>query len=543
MSKLNHRLLPALALVPALLAGSAANAEIEWSLVDPTCAAEATDFTIPCGDYGTFTFGTTVPPGACDAAAAGQENPSSYPKPLRGRQPFPVVPKRLDMKVYSMTPTQHPFGDDGDDGAEPEPEPGPAPRITRRVVAIDYDDGHGASVVKLIGDIVGSQTEVLLAAMDDEELDPLGTEVNDFHLLARLCSVAESVDADGQLLPTVVNMSFGRTYETRDPGTPTACDVNQAACQVAKVIQYLRGMGVDFIAAAGNHQITLFPAALENVASAGMLNNNRYFSEKQLGGAWETPAGPNALIPGNGLCIGDWPAPAGSSYSAAMLTGWMAFLQEHDPRIDPISRDTWVPWEHEALQCTVLSEGRRPYKLCNAEIDRLFDGLSGGNSTGCWASGRSGSSQGTPPPDPEEQPETPSLVTYSSETHPTPESDPCVPCEASGNGSGQGGGAGSGNDMSLNLSQSAPLPQGQILDSVMLRVDQQFYPLALPPQVLQDIRDAAINELVLPGWGPLLKVGTQPSFWYQVKTDPQVDCALSPWACFWSSTPITIPAP
>ncbi len=540
MIQSNPRFLQALACLAVLLLSSTAHAEIEWSLVDSTCAADVSDFTIPCGQYGTFTFGTTVPPGTCDAAAAGQENPNAYPKPLRGRQPFPAVPKRLDLKVYTMTPTQHPFGGDDDGG---EPEANPEPRITRRVVAIDYDDGHGASVVKMIENIVGPHTEVLLAAMDDEELEPLGTEVNDFHLLARLCSVAESVDADGQLAPTVVNMSFGRTYETRDPGSPAACDVNQAACQVAKVIQYLRGTGVHFIAAAGNHQTTLFPAILENVASAGMLNNNRYFSEKQLGGAWETPTGPNALMPGNGLCIDDWPAPSGSSYSAAMLTGWIAFLHDHDPRINPISRDTWVPWEEERLQCTVLSEGRRPYKVCNAEIERLFDGLSGGNSTGCWASGRNGSSQGTPPSDPEEQPETPSLVAYSSETHPTPESDPCVPCEASGNGSGQGGGAGGGNDMTLNLSQSAPLPEGQILDSVMLRVDQQFYPLVLPPQVLQDIRDAAINELVLPGWGSLLKVGTQPSFWYQVKTDPQIDCALSPWACFWSSTPITIPAP
>ncbi len=528
-------------LAAALLCGGSALAEIEWTLLDRDCGNLDSAFTVHCGEYGTFRFGSTQPPAGCVARTQGREdNPVHYPPPP-DLLAFPIQPKRLQV---TMLPTQpHPLGthdtdDEGTGGGGDEPGEDPLDRPTRRMIAIDWDDDHGFSVVELIASIFGPATETLFASLDDPQLDPLGTEVNDFHVLAQLCNVAEGIDRKDEMVPEGVNMSFGRNVVARDADDPAICDESAATCQIARVIDYLRAKDIFFVAAAGNHQTALFPGTLKDVASAAMLSPNPFSTHGEVIAGWESPEDFTALTLGSGLCLGDWAAPSGSSYSAAMFSGWLAFLREEDPGLDPVSPLVWAPRWEPRLGCYVLTHGRRTHGRCNAAIDDYFEGVRGSNSEGCWSARRAEVAAGPPPTDPEAPPASPSYAVWSESTGPAPASDPCVPCEASSNGSG---GPGSGNGMTLNMSQSAPMAEGQILDSVMLRVDTDFYPLALTSQQLQDIQHAALPELDLPGWSQLLKIGSQPSFWYQSKTDPAIDCIDVPDECFWSSTPITIP--
>ena len=405
-------------------------------------------------------------------------------------------------------------------------------RLPPWIAIIDFAGVHGATTSWLAGQVAGHSASTSLLVLDDPALSSLGP-VGDFHVLAKLCQIAEGVDFRGMAAPVAVNMSFGRGLRAGEGNGGPGCDATGASCQVSRVISYLRAKGSNFVASAGNHQDVLFPGSLADVVEVGMLALNAFFASGAVLPAWETPPTSTGLLPGNGLCLGHWAAPAGSSYSAAMFTGWITALREHQKRIDPLTGGAWAPKWHAGLQCYVLSQGAQLFPWCNPKITEIFNGLHGANAGPCWESaGGAGGAYAVAPGQPEAQPGIRSFTTWTTETHPTPESDPCVPCVGSVNLAQ--------SELELNLSQSAAIPEGTSLEGVYLRVGAEFLELSLSPAQLQSIEAGTIGQLVLSGSGSLVAPGEQPSLWYEMKDDPAADCA-TPNVCFWSSTPIILP--
>jgi len=130
-----------------------------------------------------------------------------------------------------------------------------------------------------------------------------------------------------------------------------------------------------------------------------------------------------------------------------------------------------------------------------------------------------------------------SFDAWIAANHPTPESDPCVPCI----GDPVVTLVGPADDFVLNMSQSRPLPSPLRIDAVYLRLGSQFYPLGLSPETLAQLADGQLESLLFSGWGGLILSDQQGSLVYVIK-QPGADCVsldgTLPDQCFWSSTPI-----
>lgn len=206
------------------------------------------------------------------------------------------------------------------------------------VLVIDWDDPHGWSVGGVIDRISGGSAQLRLSAFGASHLDAvLGNAVTDAHVLEKLCEVLETEAADR---PEVVNMSFGRPTpaffpsECKDPGDqPFLCHVND-------VLADLEAMGVHLVAAAGHHGRELFPASGSGTWSAGAVDLLA-LEQNDLRPALHTPETADLLMPGYGVFVGQalgnpgtWSAPPGSSYSAAVATGWITRGLRSDPGAD-----------------------------------------------------------------------------------------------------------------------------------------------------------------------------------------------------------------
>ena len=521
--------------------------DVDWHLYGPHCAGGVAEIEIACGDYGRFLIEQSQRPPGCDAIEENvDEPPSAYPFPGPGPHHFPITAKRLREITLNAPPTapqpqpltfKASSSATGGSTTSPAPPPAPLPWIA----VLDYDNTHGETTTWLAGRVAGTQVSTVLAPIDDPALTDLGP-VGDLHVLARLCEIAEAVDTEHLPPPTVINMSFGRAHREPAPGEPdpdpesSDCTQPNAACQIARVLDHLIGQPPRMlvVAAAGNHGSELFPGSLEEVIPAGMLDPTAFVAGGVVEPAWETPGDAEAWIPGSSLCLAGWPAPAGSSYSSAMLAGWLVQPARHPEVVATLGPDPWQPAWRAACNGYALTRGAKLTPWCNTRVTELIGALKtppapcGGAAIGPIAVVPPGVVRSVPP-----DPSLRSIDTFGAPTRPTPESDPCVPC------TGELTVGPTGADLSIDLSKSGPLPQDVVFDEVFLRVDEFFYPIGLAPAQLEMMRNGGLAKIVMQDGGDLVPVGSSLSLWYQLRPSTVASCA-APSNCFWSSTPLLV---
>jgi hypothetical protein len=512
--------------------------EVSWSVHDRQCALAVTAaLRVPCGSYGVLGFAVTDD-GGCTAAAQGSETPRPYPHPAGGVAGG-LAPRRDAFPTWGGGPPQG-----GVVQGPLESLPAPPPPW---VAVIDWADAHGESVMGLIELLAAGAAAATLYALDGPDLAPLGEPVGDAHVLARLCAVAEEAEVVRGRSPLTLNLSFGRLPQEGDPASAASCDASRLACQIAKLLAHLRGLGTVPVAAAGNHQSLLFPAAVAEALAAAPLDVSWFLASQLAAAVWQAPAAVDVVLPGHAVCVEGAVVPAGSSYASAFFSGWYAFVAAAQPPLEPFG-GVWSPAWSAAHGCYVLGQAGELYGPCNPGLGPAVAGIVLGSASGCWEEpGASGKPVVVVPGPgaPVAKPPAPSFDHWASrQQHPAPESDPCIPCV--------GGGASTAlasapeaapDDLLLNLSSSAVLPSEAHLERVYFRLEEAFYPLDLSPADLDALTRGEVGGLLLEGFGSLLPALKQPSLFYLVSADPAVSCTAHPAepACFWTSTPIFVP--
>jgi hypothetical protein len=531
----------------AALVPQASAAQVQWSLNPTGCAGTPSPIEIQCGAYGVFEVGGGLQEStsSCPPPTLYSDEPLYYAPPPLTLDPFPHAAHHLregggPQSAEVRKPKKpHPINLLGKAPA-PTPPPTPPPNPTPWMAVIDFSGAHGDSTTALAGEIAGSGIDTRAADLDDPALDALGENVGDFHVLARLCEIAEMIDDEHRSAPLVVNMSFGRAATPSDP-VDASCTGDHIACQIAKVIAHLRARNVSFVAAAGNHQQLMFPASLSDVLAAGMLDVNQYQSDQTVQKAWETPQQAEGLAPGNAICLDMWAIPAGSSYSSALLSGWLApYLRTHPTAVITDG----VMWGPQSVGgCPELAHGTTVVETsCNPTIQSLFNALSGVSPSICWGMNTT-PSESVPTPDLGVlDPTIPSFIQYVSGEHASPESDPCVPCVGVGKGGGAGGPSArtvGGPDLAIDFSQSIPVPAGTQIEAVSLRVDTIFYGLVLTQAQFDALETGSVAELVLEDTYSLITPTAEPSLWFLLR--PTATACTAPGAeCYWTSTPVLL---
>ncbi|ANM31039.1 hypothetical protein ABI59_17855 [Acidobacteria bacterium Mor1] len=485
---------------------------MSWALYEPDCSLGQSTLEVPCGNYGVFHFGSIVVPAGCALMADAYEAPPIYAEPEA-----PVL-LESDAVVTSGAFLE-----------QPEPP-------TDWIAVIDFDDDHGESTAELAARIAGDSglydVTSVLHVLDDPELSALGAGVNDYHVLANVCRIRENVDRAGLAVPHAINMSFGRLHTIADP-SDASCQENTIACQIERVLATLRESGARIVAAAGNQREVLFPSSLPSVTAVGMLDGSLYTGQSLVSAAWESPSSYGALLPGQGLCLDGTPLPNGSSYSSAFLAGWLTHGRMAGFELDA-EGDIFQPSVHPDASCRVLKYGASQLTQCNDTVEAYFNGMAGLDSpVGCDGNG------GVPDDfvelevDLDDPTSVPGFARWVQQVAPTPESDPCVPCQGD-----LGGGS-----LSINMSASQPLPSGTHVASVHLRVDSGFFRLALTPSNLNAIRNGQLGRLLIADGAQLVNpAGPQPSLVFTLTRQPGIKCSSSN-ACFWVSSPITLQSP
>ncbi len=351
------------------------------------------------------------------------------------------------------------------------------------IAVMDWNSWHGWSTGWAAGWL--SELPVQLYALNGPDLHSfLSPAVGDAHVLVRLCEIAEGIDQRAISPPTVLNMSFGRLFDS--DAIDGSCDQEELSCQVGQVIDHLAEAGVVPVAAAGNHGSPQFPASYETVLSAGTLDLARFGTSFEVAGSWESPIGPHVFLPGYGVCLTYrdpegfqqlWPAPPGSSYSSALLAGWLGDILSTKNIEQPLEIDWEIAWS-SSDDCFLLSPDVP--QRCNLQVQSVLEGIFS-QGEGCWSGSieepsltvtAAGAS-----PERDVLDNIPSFDEWVNNHHrPDPSSDPCVPCATGGAEQASFGELGSnknGNrqegDMVLNLSSSSPLRPNFYYDTLYLR--------------------------------------------------------------------------
>lgn len=519
-----------LSMVLMLASGAALGAQIDWALVSKTCDTGESALEVPCGEYGTFHLLDPDLPSGCEVIEAGSEVPPIYTQPANYFGGFIGIVEEFEDGPIPVNPRSSMFKRPSETLQRND-----ASRDRPWIATIDFDSVHGLSTAWLSDLVAGQGIDTYLLKLDKEGREPLGDDVSDFHVLASLCEIVEAVDNGRVDAPLAVGMSFGRAVSAREEPAPDLCDTAAVSCQISGVIRHMKEKGIAFAGAAGNHRELLYPAYLEDVVSVGMLELNSFVRTDVVERAWETPRRSKAWMPGNGLCLDGWAAPAGASYSNAIYVGWLAALLRADSTLDPTAPGRWTPRWNPAEQCYVLAHNRELTGVCNQAVTEIIEGLMGGYAQDCWTlenptpGASSDTGTAAAPPD------HPSLDTWLAETHPTPESDPCVPCVGAVQANPT-----SGSDLVVDFSQSPGLDPGVFIDSISLRVGTQYYPVQLSAEQLAEIEEGSLTQLTVIGGGTWATVGARLSFTYQMKNDPAATCTLLGSPCFWTSDPILI---
>ncbi|MFK7885263.1 MAG: S8 family serine peptidase [Gammaproteobacteria bacterium] len=518
----------AAALCVTLCAG--AQGDVTWQLYDRQCALDNVEEQFACGNYGRFYLNGASPTESCDVIAEGSDNSLPY-FAVRNVEPFPsvpVVPAGQRAATASATAlTQHPL-----QLIDQTPFPSAIPWLAM----IDFAGAHGNSVHWLAQAVAGSGIASRTILLDDPDQNPDGN-VTDLDVLRSLCQVANVAQRAPHLRP-VVNMSFGRPIADTDPVNTMTCSGPQFSCQILRVTQHLAQRDALLVAAGGKQRETLFPAALETVIAAGQLDPSEFVLTKNAQATWEMPAGTNALMPGNGLCIrGGWSAPSGASYASAFLAGWLAFAASDNPGFD-LHTGVLQPIHSPARNCHVLgTDSGGELSACNAYVEEVFQGIGGQYQSGCWSNPIDLSAHvalGTPTV---EQPEAVGAVTWNAQVRPAPEGDPCVPCT----GSNFARNAPDTGDLTINLASTLPMRPNLAIESVHVRVDALFYPLLASADVLSALHAGQVDELVLKNAAPLVTQAGSASLFFQLRDTSAASCSDlvdGEAGCAWMATHI-----
>lgn len=525
-------------------------APVEWALHSDACAPPEDGISVACGDYGTFYIGMSSTKNC--AEVVGNEAPPAY---IRSKAISDVASEE---KTANRLLAQDSMPCAGGSCFGP---PGGASGDEPWIAVIDWNDWHGWSTGWSAISISGLPAH--LYALDGEDLTTyLGPSVGDAHVLARLCEVAEAVDHQGVVPPTVVNMSFGRYFaEGLDARASTTCDSSNLSCQLGGLFDHLTRSGVALTSAAGNHGQTQFPAVYESVLAVGSIDLAHLNANQTVVASWETTSAAQALIPGYGVCLevgGEgyerrtlWPAPPGSSYSSSLFAGWLAHSLLAWPSIDPLAVNWNLAWS-ESAGCYVLSEDGPAH--CNEAADRLLARVLGTSKETCWTATSKNfleaDSLGIPPQHGVTN-TLPSLSEWVEIEHtPAPESDPCVPCVADGFEPVEWFQTPEGpqmrtadpdldHDLKLDLSASSAIDSALTLQELHLRVSDDFYLLldrSQPTDVarLDALAHGEADGLVLRDARQLFEPHQQPSLLF-VLCDNGSSSANN---CFWSSIPV-----
>lgn len=436
---------------------------------------------------------------------------------------------------------------------------------------IDWDDWHGWSVGAALLQTADVPLPAVLFPLDVSRFGSLGQGVTDLQVLEKACSIAEEVDRGGRMPPVVINMSFGRLAQPDE--VAGKCSPSSLGCQLRRVLGHLyrrpgqQGAGTVLVAASGNHRQPLFPAVIKEVVAAGQLDLAAFESQGLQQPSWETPLigkQVNALFPGYGLCLGfefnpatsaegqGWPAPAGSSYSAALFSGWLSGALLRGEVDDPLATDWTVSADCRRGDCDyMLSQGQRALSF-NPRADQMVRNIfasapsqgKGQQSRPCPAVSRSAATLRSQSSRPQEGLAVPDWLPSVAEVHsrrdrPTPSPYMCIPCIAVSRpkppeevpptllASSQE----YGTDLLVNIEDGAPLDPGLTLESVSLLVGQLIYPLDLSAADLDLLAQGAVDSLLLAGLAHVVPEGAQPSLYYLISKDDSGEV-------FWSSTPI-----
>lgn len=451
---------------------------VAWLQLAPGCAVGPAEVgeaqIVPCGGAGAFVFGGPglTYDGQCPKLGQGEEAPALIP-------------------------------------AEPEPRLSPSSpcfqgsclgRSGRPWVAVvDWRTQHGWSVAATVREASDERVDVQLFDLADVGgIAARVPSVSDLHVLVQLCAVAEAAQAGDP--PLAVNMSFGRRSDT---------DTNLGGA-VARVLSYLKEReGIVTVAAAGNHHEMLFPASAPGVVPAGALDLSWLELTGEVRASAQTPPDTKALVLGYGLYLSGaketWPAPPGSSYAAAMFTGWLGgTLAARDAR-PALKGERWAPvltgkgvalaMDGVALPGSELAGPRLFFERALEETPAPLE-------KGIYATLRL---DGPAPPLPEY-----SVLHADSGNGPQPGVNPCVPCH----GSGESGALGSGGrSVFVDLSYSAGLPPATEMVAVLLRVGGEVYAFegSRDPDLMTAMAAGGVEGLILEEVGGVLVPGEQPS--------------------------------
>jgi hypothetical protein len=534
---------------------------------------------VPCGRLGIFQIVRGA--GAVDgdvpvcagALECGSETPPLYPTPEGGAE------EPLAAAATAWFPCA---GGSCFAGVEPPPSALP---VSSWVAVIDWNQPHGWSVGWTLLQVANDdptqpRIPAVLFDLDDPAARARGFSergATDVHLLKKLCEIVEAVDlTPGVPPPLVINMSFGRRFRTGDARNSGTCNRKTLNCQIAEVETRL-WLGdpaapaprprSTLVAAAGNHREWLFPAGLDTVLPAGSLQLES-FGQGVVERSWETPdygARAQGLFPGYGLCLEqqagagesatEWAAPAGTSYAAAILSGWLAGPLRGPGLFDPLGPGAWFPKRActAAGVCTyALAHGGRTFGG-NPRVDVLLNRVLDRASTKC----------GTPAAPSAGGVLTLKVAAVLGQSDllpkdsfidvvgllklPTPDSRPCVPCQGMssiGSVAARPRGKAASRwllDLSANTQVpppfSYPLQAQSTIARLYLHTSGDNYLVLLPESGdLNVLKDGTIHQLWLPDARPWLASGVQPSLVFVLQSD-QPDLVGRP---FWLSVPILV---
>lgn len=392
---------------------------------------------------------------------------------------------------------------------------------------VDWNQGHGWSVAGTLRAVAGSGLDLVLYPLDPggSTFDSQGA--SDLDVLAQLCAVAEYVDQYPDDPPLVVNMSFGRIY---DSGVSSLFrSRGQVALQdeIHTVLRHLQSqLGIHLVAAAGNHARLLFPASDPYVMAVGGMDVEEYVDAGTVSKAQQAPSAAKALLPAYGLYLKEgtastyWPVPPGSSYASAFASGWLGgFMADQSLRPSNISltpSSTLEPVKVSTDYLLILdsqilagSDLAGAAELAGPALEHVSTVCKATTSTTVTTSASS---------------VTPSLPTSSSadlagiNNLPLPNMEPCVPCHGHQDTYG----------LLIKLPESMGLPTGLQLDALYLRVGSSYFEIT-DSSVISDFEDGLIDELLITG------VGSIPS---GANIELVYELSLTSYGSFWDSTPV-----
>jgi hypothetical protein len=493
---------------------------VEWLYLTPDCGPKPGDVTstggeppqvVSCGATGFFVLGKPglVYQGKCRSDVGGIETPAGIPT-----EPAPSYPSTLPcaqgVRCSHHTPG-HPW-----------------------VAVVDWPTEHGWSVAATIREASDQKVETELYDLTAAgTLSQWEVPVSDAHVLIQLCAVAEAVKQHPDDRPLAVNMSFGRL------ATKASCGESgpTLGCAIGQVLSGLATQGVIPIAAAGNHQEMLFPASSPDVISAGALDLSWFEQYQEARPSAQTPTDAAALMLGYGLYLSAdgkapyWAAPPGSSYAAALLSGWLGGTLAGGGQIPgsaSLRGARWTPLLTPGTQDLALALNGVQLQGSHLNGPRLLLGraMAGPGRNYAPAEGVTLAFQGPAPPPPQER----SLLHADDENGPQPGVDPCVPC-------GPGPPAGreeAGQDLTLDLSSSGGLPPQMDLLAVFLRVGGEIYGFegSRDPSLLAAMAAGSLESLTFSGVGGILRPDEQPSLHLVVAVGDSL---------YWHEVPITPP--